>query len=412
MTKRVWANVALVSLGSFALAPVQSLYDAYMPKFLTQFIASSLLIGLVMALDNVVGILFFPLFGALSDRTRSRWGRRRPFILIGMPLTALGMMALPFGRQLGILPLVLASLMMNFSSTICRPALLAIIPDVTPSRSRPLACGIVLALIGVGNIVSLLAGQRLYAVEPGAPFLFSGSVILVVCLLFLWFLREPAAPQALTGAAETPQQLWAALKAVATSPDRATLCLFSAVLCSYMSMLSVTSWFTIYGEERFGLPITSVSWGLIVFALMVIICAIPAGYLGMRVGRRRTVLWGVAINLVSLLSLFAAQALPLALIGMGGFGMGLMLVLTNIYPMALEICPPNQAGTYTGLYYMCQHAAGILGPPLLGLIFDLAGTRRPLFLIVALFSGTSMILLLHVRTGSTEAPAAHLQPAP
>src|SRR5215213_3887886 len=134
--KQLWARTAFLGMGFFALGPVTGLYDAFMPIFLGKMVTSATLIGLIMGLDNLLALIFFPWFGALSDRTETRVGRRLPFILIGMPLTAVGMLALPFGRDLGLPLLMLASLMMNFAVTICRPALLAMMPDMTPSNKR------------------------------------------------------------------------------------------------------------------------------------------------------------------------------------------------------------------------------------------------------------------------------------
>src|SRR5690349_18958218 len=110
-TKRLWGRIIFLGLGFFAIAPVQGLYDSYMPKYLELFLLSGATIGLIMAMDNLIGMIFFPYFGALSDRTQTRWGSRVPFVLIGMPLTALGMILLPFGREIGLPAMLLASLL-------------------------------------------------------------------------------------------------------------------------------------------------------------------------------------------------------------------------------------------------------------------------------------------------------------
>jgi Na+/melibiose symporter-like transporter len=77
----------LLGFGFFGVAVIWSLYNAYVPIFLKEnFRLSSTLIGLVMTIDNVLAILLLPYLGSLSDRTRTRLGRRRPYILVGSVL--------------------------------------------------------------------------------------------------------------------------------------------------------------------------------------------------------------------------------------------------------------------------------------------------------------------------------------
>ncbi len=97
--------VPLVALFVFAQEAAMTFYDAQVPPLLREHIASAALIGLAMGMDNFLGIFIQPWMGNLSDRTRSRWGRRVPYLAIGVPVAAVALSLIPHAPSLG-LPLV------------------------------------------------------------------------------------------------------------------------------------------------------------------------------------------------------------------------------------------------------------------------------------------------------------------
>jgi maltose/moltooligosaccharide transporter len=239
-------------------------------------------------------------------------------------------------------------------------------------------------------------------------------IFFVVTLVYAIFLREPRERQSDSRVEETPQRLMQSLKELWANPDPVTLFFFGSVLFVFMAQQSVTTWFTLYASERFKLTVNEVTPGLLALGGMLVLAAIPGGYIGARFGRRRAVLGGMVGMFLAALLLFIAPSLGPTVGAMALFGISLITVVVNTYPMALELCRPSQVGTYTGLYYMCQYGAGIFGPALVGLIFDLTGGKRPLFIIVALYAVVSMVLMLRAlkspaiaeKSQTTSAPAA------
>jgi maltose/moltooligosaccharide transporter len=61
------------------------LYDTYVPMFLKRYIESMALMGVVMTLDKVLQLFLIPVVSVWSDNTRTRIGRRMPFILVMLP---------------------------------------------------------------------------------------------------------------------------------------------------------------------------------------------------------------------------------------------------------------------------------------------------------------------------------------
>ena len=88
--KRTYAKTALIGLAIFGAYALWALYNVFVPIILNKtYGLSASIVGIFMSLDNLAAFLIQPAVGAWSDRTRTRIGRRMPFILIGAPISAL-----------------------------------------------------------------------------------------------------------------------------------------------------------------------------------------------------------------------------------------------------------------------------------------------------------------------------------
>ncbi len=394
-----WGKTFVLGFGFMAISAVWPLYDSYMPEFYGRFIASSTLVALLMGFDNLLGLTLQPWIGAISDRTNTRWGRRRPFLLIGMPLAALFIIAIPFGLQAGLVGLLIAALGMNLAMSLFRSPAVALMPDLTPAPQRSLANGVINLMGGIGAAVVLLLGSKLYAVSPSYPFLMSAGIMIVVFLLFVTVIREPAVPPSDSNVEQTPQSLMVALRQVVTNPDRGTLILFLAIFAWFVGYQSVNTWFTRYSVENLGVPINVASGALVFYAGAFVIGALPAGLIGTKFGRRPTIAAGLIGMIICFVVMSFLTTLAEVKILLLVAGLCWALININSYPMVMELCHASQRGTYTGLYYIFSGLAGIGGPFVLGVIFDLVGSKRPLFLGAAVAMVVALFLIRAVRKG-------------
>src|SRR5947199_5685950 len=108
-----------IGLAYFSGQMGAALYNAYLPIFYGAFVASNLLIGVVMIIDNIASLTLQPYFAGLSDRVDTRLGRRVPFLLAGIPAAALFFLLIPRARSLW--PLMGASLIVY----LCRAVLIS-----------------------------------------------------------------------------------------------------------------------------------------------------------------------------------------------------------------------------------------------------------------------------------------------
>mgnify|MGYP000846108078 FL=1 len=187
------AGLALANLGIMVafFAPLQNLLPR-MSEQISGPTGKEAALAIVTGVGVIGSVIGNPLAGALSDRTTSRWGRRRPWMLGGSLLGFVGLILLP--NMNTIWSLTIAWLAVQFAVNAAYAGLTATIPDQVPVRQRGVASGLVgLAqalgpVIGVGLVtfvvVSLVGGSYLTA------------VLFVVCVLpFLFILKDPQLPE-------------------------------------------------------------------------------------------------------------------------------------------------------------------------------------------------------------------------
>ncbi|HHY64160.1 MAG TPA: SLC45 family MFS transporter, partial [Clostridiaceae bacterium] len=132
-------------------------------------------------------------------------------------------------------------------------------------------------------------------------------------------------------------------------------------------------------------------------AVLFMICAFPAGYLGGRIGRKKAMLIGNAVIVVTFVIIFMLTEKNLLPVILGVSGAGWSLVTTNAYPAVAEMAPKGRTGLYTGYYYVFTFAASISSPILYGLVADMLKSQAYLFMFGCILFLLGMIFLIMVR---------------
>jgi Na+/melibiose symporter-like transporter len=122
-----------------------------------------------MTWDNMINMVVHPWAGVRSDQTWTRWGRRKPWMLVGVPLAVTGLLALPFAPTLaGVL---VALLLTNLGRALYAPPMAAWLGDLFPATQRSQANAAVSLVAGVMAISVLVASGVLFErVGRAAPF--------------------------------------------------------------------------------------------------------------------------------------------------------------------------------------------------------------------------------------------------
>lgn len=408
-----WPRTFLLGFGFLGVSVIWALYNAYMPIFLQEdFHLSATATGWVMTIDNILAIVLLPFLGALSDRTRTRLGRRRPYILVGSIVAAALFLLIPAARSSGLLWAMMVTVsLLNLSMALFRSPVIALMPDITPPRFRSEANGIINFMGGVGSLLAFFGGGPLYDTRQGLPFLVGGLVMLGACLLVVLFIREPAVAEAAGAANARPLSLAASAKELAGNlkdvftGEKSLLFILLAIFCWFVGYNAVETFFTSYAKFHLGLAEKISTQILGYFSAVFMITAIASGFLGGRYGRRNIIRVGLLVVMAVMLSaLFIRSRWPLtAAFLIGGFGWGLVNV--NSLPMVVDMTTLEKVGGYTGLYYFFSQAANIVAPPLAGIFIDWLGYAALMYFAAVMFVA-AVIIVSFVRRGDVVRKAA------
>jgi len=298
----------------------------------------------------------------------------------------------------------------------------ALMPDITPSRFRSQANGIINLMGGLGTIIASLVGSTLYEINVNFPFWMGSALTILAALLVFIFIKEPKTYEE----KEKQPNMFASLSELARDKDKSGMRILFAIFFWFLSYQGVESFLTLYATKHLGIPEGDAGRMSGHMGIFFVLFAIIAGIIGSRLGRRKTISIGIVGMglLVLLIALLPVDFLTTELVKLPALGMirvvnlflmaaGITWSFINInsLPMVVDLTVAARIGTFTGLYYLFSTLAAIIGPNLNGLIVQLAGNNYGMVMVIApVFLVVALILMLGVKKGEATKEDNILQP--
>ena len=394
-----WRYTFTVGFGFFGISIIWPLFNSLIPPMLQDLGLAAGLIGFILTWDNIINMFVQPWVGSKSDRTWTRFGRRKPWLMVGAPLAAVFFILVPFVRENFAL-IALAILGTNIGMALFRSPTIAYLGDLFPSEQRSKANGVINFMGGLGAAIALFTGGALYKIGVPLPFIVGSVVMLLAIGVVLLFVREPRGEEVEQTPDEDPPGLIENLREVWGHEDRSGLMILLAIFAWFVGWNAMEAFFTLYARNILGIDPGTATQMLTAFAAMLILFAIPSGFIATRFGRKRTILVGLGGMLAGLLVGFGvrnATVLVGLLAVMGAFW---ALVNINSLPIVYDVGGDERIGAYTGLYYFASSFAAITGPILAGLLIDYTN-----YAAIWLFSAIFMALAIYamIRLPETQA---------
>ncbi len=394
--------------------------------------------GIVMSLDNILALFLLPLFGALSDQTHTRLGRRTPFILGGTAAAVLLMNLLPIADNAHSfwLFIVALALLLVAMGTYRSPAV-ALMPDVTPKPLRSKGNAIINLMGTLGGIFTLVVTKFLvfdradgssdytYLFIAVAVLMVAAVVVLLITVKEKKLAQETAVvndaydaaeaaklpPEERRAEEEASRKAKAGLRSLSPEVRKSLMLILFSVFFWFMGYNAVTTVFTKYVIVQWGYDLSTASNFLMIATGAAMLCYIPVGMLSSRFGRKRMIQFGVLLLTLSfgVLGLFGSFS-PLLYGLFALVGVAWATINVNSYPMVVEISKSGDVGQYTGYYYTFSMAAQIVTPILSGYLIQYLG-YRVLAPYAALMVAISFITISLTRHGDArpEAPKSALE---
>ena len=313
---------------------------------------------------------------------------------------------------IGVLLVVLIAM------SIFRSPAVALMPDITvkPLRSKGNA---IINLMGTAGAVIVLAFGMVFGTDSNHHMKYIGYIMAVsgvmIAALIVFFLTVKENKWAEDMRRNTEkykidetsyQDKMSGERKLSSAEKKSLLLILSSVALWYIGYNSITSKFSVYSTTvlRFDFNLT-----LIIAQVAAIIAYIPVGMLASKIGRKKSILIGVALlTSAFLIGNFVSSTtpepvlIPIFIVA----GLGWATINVNSFPMAVEIARGGEVGKYTGYYYTASMAAQIVAPILSGALYDLFdiitdgnGMRVVFFAFGTLFVAASFVTMLFVKHG-------------
>ncbi len=423
----------LVGLAFLSICSFWQMYDNIIPLILTNtFHLNETFSGAIMAADNILALFLLPIFGSISDRTDTKIGKRMPFILFGtgcaiilvniLPVLDNSFAAEPSAFKLVSFVIVLGLLLLAMGTY--RSPAVALMPDLTPKPLRSKGNAIINLMGAVGGLLYLIVAAVMYPnskvqglshVNYQPLFMVVASIMFVSIGALFVTVKEPKIA-AENKALEAKHPEWDLAKDDGSGNEvlpkdvkRSLGFLLASIALWFFGYNGVTTWFTTYVSKVMGQSLGGASTCLMVATVGAIVSYIPIGTIASKIGRKKTIQFGVILLSVCFAlgfvlttvysSINFVMFLVFALVGLAWAAINV-----NSLPMVVEMCKGSDVGKFTGYYYTASMAAQVVTPIFAGTLMRHIG-YKVLFPYAAFFVAMSFITMLFVKHGDAKVEA-------
>ena len=405
-----YKRTILVGFAFFLISAFWQAYDTIVPLILTnKFHMEQTYSGIIMSLDNIFAVVLLPIFGTLSDKTLTKYGKRTPYITFGTVVAAFFLILLGFTPKLVLFVIVLLGSLLAMA-TFRSPAV-ALMPDVTVKPLRSKGNAIINLMGTAGGMLVLGLGIVFKTSTAGktdfSVYLITVSVVMIAALVvFLLTVKEPLwAAEAEAENEKLDKENEKAEEAkVVGKLSRGELTSLVLILASvalwYIGYNAITSKYSVYASEVLKGPYTVT---LLVAQGAAIVSYIPVGIVASKLGRKKTILAGVLMLGVAFASAsFIKEGVnPIVMYMLFSLaGIGWATINVNSFPMVVELAKNGDVGKYTGFYYTASMTAQIVTPILSGFLIDKIGWHV-FFPYAAIFVGCAFVTMFFVKHGDS-----------
>ncbi len=435
----------LIGFAFFGILLLWQVYDSWCPTFLTDIFARRMyglssaelkngdpdkilnvqwIVGIIMACDNLAALILLPIFGSLSDRTRTPIGKRMPFILTGTLVSTVAFPFIPlfFHRNNVAGMVIMMAVVLLFMMMYRNPAV-ALMPDITPKPLRAKANGLINIMGYLGGAFATVLGiflklsdyinaadaaRKVWIIE--IPFIAASILMIVSTLILFATVKENRLAEELKEELELGERLSATADPVEDEGplSRANRKMLLAILGAEFLWFMADNALGTYIGNYVIYYLNSASSATMILTIIGGVGSVAgfavAGSIADRIGRKWTISCGLGITILGLLLMCTVMPMDKVLEnGLHAFpsilylfgvlrGFGMALVHNCSFPMVVELCTGKKIGRFTGYYYAASMSAQTITPILLGMAFRMTLGWRTLPVYALILCVLSFIL--------------------
>lgn len=352
--------IGLLGLPTFGLALSVTVVVTYVPLLAKQFVSSSTIVGLIIAIEGAVALFLPVLAGSFSDHLRTRLGGRLPFLITGLPLAAATLIVIGFVNT--IAALIICVLLFFIAYYLAYEPYRALYPDIVSHDAAGRSQSAQAVWRGIGTGLALGAGGFLFAIQKWVPFVFSAVLVLLSTAIFLWvLLKRHGVPKQHHGEQRNIKEVYLSVLRLLKTHHTLRNFVIANTLWEF-TLAALKSFILLFLTVGLGKSKTTAAAYITIVALVMLAASPFGGKLADKFGKVRTMqIATICFGLALLVPLFTTDPwLVLLVLLPGAFGGAIVLSLP--YALMIPMMPKHQHGELTGLYSTSRGIGIMLGP--------------------------------------------------
>src|SRR5215203_777919 len=326
---------------------------------------------LILISGAIIAVIVQPTIGSISDYTISRWGRRKPYILIGSVLDVVFLVGIASSNTLVAIAAFIA--LLQFSSNFAQGPFQGYVPDLVPGPQVGTASALVGLMQVLGNVSGFVIGAVATATHNYALGLVALGILELATMLSVVFRVREGPPAKSRGG-----RPWRSIAAEAWGTDilreHSFIWLVASRLAILMGGAMLVQLATFYLARSMGLGERDAGLVLIplvgLVALGTVASVVPSARISDRVGRKPVIWVSCGIGAIGLAVVASAPSLPMAYIGALLYGVSAGIFLAVDWALMTDIIPKASSGRYMGLSNVATASAGVLAVAIGGTLMD------------------------------------------
>ena len=410
----------LIGLAFLSICAFWQMYDNIIPLILQNtFGIGETITGAIMAADNVLALFLLPVFGAISDRVDTKFGKRMPFIAGGTVLAVIFLMILPAAdRSENLILFVVTLFALLVSMGLYRSPAVALMPDLTPNKLRSKGNAVINLMGAVGGVYTLIMIKLLVGKgeRPDyTPLFVSVAALMVIAVgILVITIQEKKVKTKVDAEVKAYEEKAGVVvetedtvekeeeepkAAMPKEVKRSMIFLLASIFLWFTAYNAVSTAFSRYTKGVWKLEAGGFADCLMVATVAAILSYIPIGNISSKIGRKKTIMGGVVLMSVCYFAaIFAGAYHPLINVAFAVIGVGWAAINVNSYPMIVEMSKGCDIGKFTGTYYTFSMTAQIFTPVLSGFLLENV-SYRTLFPYAFIFSVLAFCTMTQVQHG-------------
>jgi len=383
-------TMIVLGMGQLGALFFWSFHSASMSLFLNDFTDSKYMIGLVLSLAGIANCLVPVIIGNVSDRTHSRFGRRRPYIFAGALIMFGSTMALPHMPTFGAVTLMAG--LVFLSAAFCVAPYLALVPDITPTEQLGTASGYVNFMGGIGLIAYQAIGVKTWDNYPTETIYMVAIVFVVSMFVTVAFIKEPSA-----SATTAPERMSFRRYFGSIAKETNTMKFLGSAFFFYLGLVMIYPFVTLFLVENMQVSEGKSILAILAASVVETLFILPLGILSDRVDRKKFMSYMLLLLAATSPAIALSQNFTHAIIAMGLMGIPIAAVVAVGYAFFLDLIPQGRAAEFVGLYAFCIGLAQFVALQAGGKLIDIIGFRL-VFVLGGIFVVLGFVLFQFIKS--------------